>query len=116
MTTARHTASPESSSNDASTESTEETTYWIIRRVEDGEAIGVVDEPPPTGIRENACGVWTHIVEQEGDGFLIKARDFSAEFEPRDRDYEPVYKVINRVLPITKAEYETYIEMGLFND
>lgn len=79
--------------------------YWVVRRVDNREAVAITDEEPDLGPIEAPNGVWTHVIETWGDGYVIKRRDAAIQYTP--------HMVVE---PISQAEFETYREMGLFND
>lgn len=79
--------------------------YWLIRRVDTNEAVGVTDEEPDLGPIEAPNGIWTHVIETWGEGYVIKRRD------------DPLVYIPDMLVePISKSEYETYLAMGMFND
>lgn len=89
--------------------------YWLIKDL-DHNAIGIMIDEPKVGYIETTSGV--HIArimkmkdEHGQDIFVVCIRE---ESKYRDAD---ISWVPHRILtPITKAQYETYNEMGLFDD
>lgn len=89
--------------------------YWLIKDL-DHNAIGIMIDEPEVGYIETTSGV--HIArimkmrdKQGQDIFVVCIRE---ESKYRDAD---ISWVPHRILtPITKAQYETYNEMGLFDD
>lgn len=88
--------------------------YWIYRDLE-GNALGVEDEKPPEGVIQNGGGAWIADVRfTDGRYEYYKITNTTEHPTPGERTH--VYQLMGTIHPITKDQYETYKEFGLFSD
>lgn len=90
--------------------------YWLIKDL-DGNALSIMDRKPELGYIETTSGAHVARVmkmkdESGDDVFVVCTREQNKKSDHADISWVP-----HRILtPITKAQYETYNEMGLFDD
>jgi hypothetical protein len=95
--------------------------WWIFRDLE-GTALLVSDEQPMSEVIQAPNGVWIgKIVRPNPDTYEILKRVFPTreEIDLHNESYstnvESVYTLAATVHRITKVDYETYLEFGLFD-
>jgi len=88
--------------------------YWIFRDLE-GTALGVEDEEMETGIIEAPNGVWVGEIRAAKDRYEYYRITETAE-HPNPGEHTRVYQLMGTIHSITKDQYETYQEFGLFSD
>jgi len=88
--------------------------YWIFRDLE-GNALGVEDEEPTQEIIETPSGVWIGEVRKNNDRYEYY-KIIRTTGNPNPGEYTSVYQLRGTIHPITKDQYETYQEFGLFDE
>jgi hypothetical protein len=87
--------------------------YWLVRDLE-GNAVGVDDETPETGIVEDNCGVWIADVRFNDGRYEYYLVDRTTKTE--SGEHTNAFVLMGAIHPITKDQYETYQAFGLFSD
>ena len=87
--------------------------YWIFRDLE-GSALGVEEENPETGIIETPTGVWIGEI-RFNKGIYEYYKIIRTTEHPTPGEHTSVYQLMGTIHPITKDQYETYQEFGLFD-
>ena len=89
--------------------------YWIFRDLE-GNALGIEDmDEPQEGIIEERNGVWVGEIRSNKDRYeYYKITKTTEHSNPGE--HTRVYQLMGTIHSITKDQYETYREFGLFPD
>lgn len=87
--------------------------YWIFRDLE-GNALGIEDEEPEERIIEAPNGVWIGEIRETVDGYTYY--EITRTKNPNTSEYSSASQLMGTIHPITKDQFETYQEFGLFSD
>ncbi len=88
--------------------------YWIFRDIE-GNAIGVEEEEVLPRIIEAPNGVWIGEIREVNGRYEYYKITRTVE-HPNPGEHTNVYQFMGIIHSITKDQYETYQEFGLFSD
>lgn len=90
--------------------------YWIFRDHK-GDALGVeeMETGMETGIIEAPNGVWIGEIRAAKDRYEYYKITETVE-HPNPGEHTRVYQLMGTIHSITKDQYETYQEFGLFDE
>lgn len=96
-------------------EEREPTSWWIFRDLE-GTALDVSDEQPVTGILQETNGVWIGKVSRpHPDRYEILKKEKLYVDKIADTGSVNHWVLAATIHRITKPQYETYLEFGMFD-
>ena len=87
--------------------------YWVFKNLKE-DAVCAEDEEPISGPVEAPNGVWIGEIRKFGDRYQVYRRTKTTE--PTTDEHTSIYELVGSFHPITKEQYETYQEFGLFSD
>lgn len=88
--------------------------YWVFKDLNE-DALCAEDEDPIPGPIEAPNGVWVGEIRKFGDRYQVY-RITKTTTEPTTGEHTSIYKLAGSFHSITKDQYETYQEFGLFDD